>query len=62
MPKIDLLYTPTDNLVVSAMPILVQKSMEYEVPIITAEESSVAYGGLATSGIDYYQLYLLIHN
>lgn len=56
MPKIDLLYTPTDNLVVSAMPILVQKSMEYEVPIITAEESSVAYGGLATSGIDYYQL------
>ena len=39
MPRL-IYYIPADNLVVSAMPILVQKSMEYELPI-TAEESSV---------------------
>lgn len=54
--KIDVLYVPTDNLVVSAMPILVQKTLEKKIPIIASESGSVEVGALATQGIDYYKL------
>lgn len=54
--KIDVLYVPTDNLVVSSMPILVQKTLEKKIPIIASESGSVEVGALATQGIDYYKL------
>jgi putative ABC transport system substrate-binding protein len=54
--KIDVLYVPTDNLVVSALPLIVQKTLEKKIPIIASETGSVEVGGLASQGIDYYQL------
>jgi putative tryptophan/tyrosine transport system substrate-binding protein len=54
--KIDVLYVPTDNLVVSAMPIIVQKTLEKKIPVIASESGSVEVGALATQGIDYYKL------
>lgn len=54
--KIDVLYAPTDQLVVSAMPIIVQKTLEKKIPIIASEKGSVELGALATQGINYYKL------
>jgi putative ABC transport system substrate-binding protein len=54
--KIDVLYVPTDNLVVSALPLIVQKTLEKKIPIIASETGSVEVGSLASQGIDYYQL------
>ncbi|MTI66603.1 MAG: ABC transporter substrate-binding protein [Firmicutes bacterium] len=54
--KVDVLYAPTDQLVVSSMPIIVQKTIEGNIPIIASEKGSVKKGALATQGIDYYKL------
>lgn len=54
--KIDVLYTPTDNLVASAMPLIAAESMKKNIPIIGAERAHVENGALATEGIDYYKL------
>ena len=54
--KIDVLYVPTDQLVVSSMPIIVKHTLDAKIPIIAAEKGSVESGALGTVGIDYYQL------
>ena len=54
--KVDVLYAPTDQLVVSSMPIIVQKTLEKKIPIIASEKGSVESGALATCGINYYEL------
>ncbi|QEK10932.1 ABC transporter substrate-binding protein [Crassaminicella thermophila] len=54
--KIDVLYTPTDNLVASAMPLVASECMKKHIPIIGAERAHVENGALATEGIDYYKL------
>ncbi|MDW8800296.1 ABC transporter substrate-binding protein [Clostridium sp. A1-XYC3] len=54
--KIDVLYVPTDQLVVSSMPIIAKHTLEAKVPIIAAEKGSVEAGALATVGINYYKL------
>lgn len=54
--KIDVLYAPTDQLVVTSMPIIVQKTLEKNIPIIASEKGSVELGALATQGINYYKL------
>ncbi|OFI07641.1 ABC transporter substrate binding protein [Clostridium acetireducens DSM 10703] len=54
--KIDVLYVPTDQLVVSSMPIIAKTTLEAKVPIIAAEKGSVEAGALATVGINYYKL------
>ncbi|WP_084284759.1 ABC transporter substrate-binding protein [Clostridium lundense] len=54
--KIDVLYVPTDQLVVSSMPIIAKNTLEAKVPIIAAEKGSVEGGALATVGINYYKL------
>lgn len=56
LPKVDVLYTPTDNLVVSAMGLVVDVAKAHATPVIGSEESQVVAGALATQGIDYYQL------
>lgn len=56
LPKVDVLYTPTDNLVVSAMGLVAEVATAHGKPIIGSEESQVIAGALATQGIDYYQL------
>lgn len=54
--KIDVLYTPTDNLIVAAVPLVLQKSNDAEVPVIGCIKEMVEQGALATETIDYYQL------
>ncbi|WP_315120746.1 ABC transporter substrate-binding protein [uncultured Clostridium sp.] len=56
IPKIDVLYAPTDNMVASSMPLISTKCTEKKIPIIGAVIGEVEGGALATEGIDYYKL------
>lgn len=54
--RVDAIYVPTDNTVVSAIDSVIVVAERLKLPLIVGEESSVEQGGLATIGIDYYQL------
>lgn len=54
--KIDALYIPTDNVLASSMPIVSEITTENMIPVICGEENMVLSGGLATLGINYYNL------
>jgi putative ABC transport system substrate-binding protein len=54
--RVDVIYTPTDNTIASAMRLVANIADERRVPIIAAERGGVELGALATVGIDYYNL------
>ena len=54
--KIDVLYVPTDNLIVSAMPLVSKIATDNKIPVIASEDGSVKSGALASKGIDYEKL------
>jgi putative tryptophan/tyrosine transport system substrate-binding protein len=54
--RVDAIYVPTDNTVVSAIESVVKIAEDYDLPLIVGEEDSVKRGGLATEGLSYYQL------
>ncbi len=54
--KVDVIYTPTDNTVASAMSAIVKVANDANIPVIGAEKGQVEGGALATLGIDYYLL------
>ncbi|MFS8583128.1 MAG: ABC transporter substrate-binding protein, partial [Limnochordales bacterium] len=54
--RVDALYVPTDNTVVSAIESVVLVAERARLPLIAGEDLSVEQGALATVGIDYYQL------
>lgn len=54
--KVDAIYVPTDNIIASAMPVLTKITTPAKVPVITGEEGPLHGGGLATVGVDYYEL------
>lgn len=54
--KVDAIYVPTDNMVVSAAQSVVQVANKNKIPIIAGESSVVDKGGLATIGINYNNL------
>lgn len=54
--KVDAIYAPTDNLIANAMPTVAQVANTNGLPVICGEENMVEKGGLATYGIDYYEL------
>lgn len=54
--KVDVLYAPTDNLVSSSMAAVASTASALGIPTIVAEPAMVNSGGLATYGIDYYEL------
>lgn len=54
--RVDALYVPTDNTVVSAIDSVVMVAERLKLPLIAGEDQSVQAGALATIGIDYYQL------
>ena len=56
VPKVDAVYLPTDNVIASAMPIVAQVANDAKVPVICGEENMVLSGGLATLGLNYYNL------
>ena len=56
LSKADALYIPTDNLVVSNMPVVVERANAAKKIVIATDEGSVATGALYTKGIDFYDL------
>lgn len=54
--KIDVIYTPTDNTIANGMSTVAMVATDHNLPIICGEKGMVDAGGLATYGIDYYQL------
>lgn len=53
---VDVIYVPTDNMVVSGISSLVQVAEQKQIPVIAAESGTVEGGALATLGIDYTEL------
>lgn len=54
--KIDAIFTPTDNMIASSMPTVALVATEAKIPVICGEENMVKQGGLATTGLSYYEL------
>lgn len=52
----DAIYIPTDNVFASAMPVVHGVTSESKTPVICGESGMVNTGGLATLGINYYDL------
>ena len=51
--KADAIFTPTDNTVASAMPVLSSEAIKAKIPVYVGADSLVADGGFATVGVDY---------
>lgn len=54
--KADAIFTPTDNTVASAMPVLSSEAIKAKIPVYVGADSLVADGGFATVGVDYKAL------
>jgi putative ABC transport system substrate-binding protein len=54
--KVDGIYIPTDNTVVSALESVLQVSYDNKIPVITGDTDSVERGSLASLGMNYYKL------
>lgn len=54
--KVDAIYIPTDNLLAEGMASVTQVANDNNLPTIVGEEGMVENGGLATYGIDYFEL------
>ncbi|ORT99930.1 ABC transporter substrate-binding protein [Anaerovibrio sp. JC8] len=56
LSKVDAFYLPTDNVIASSMPTLISVTEAAKKPVICGEANMVKAGGLATYGVDYYEL------
>lgn len=54
--KVDVIYTNTDNNVVSAYEALVKVGNDADVPLVASDTDSVKRGAIAALGIDYYDI------
>ena len=54
--KVDAVYAPTDNVIAAGMATVAMVANDNKIPVICGEGGMVDAGGLATYGIDYYQL------
>lgn len=54
--KVDALYAPTDNVIAAGMATVGMIATDNMIPVICGEEGMVNEGGLATYGINYYEL------
>lgn len=54
--KVDAIYIITDNTVVSALESVVMVANEHDIPLFVGELDSVARGGFAAYGFDYYDI------
>jgi len=54
--KVDVLYSPTDNMIAAGMATVGQVSKQIKVPVIVGEEGMCNQGGVATYGLNYYEL------
>ncbi|MFC2018759.1 ABC transporter substrate-binding protein [Chloroflexota bacterium] len=56
MGRVDAVWVPTDNTVVSAIEAVVQACETNRIPLFAADTASVKRGAIGTPGIDYYRL------
>jgi len=54
--KCDVIYSPTDNMIAAGMTLVGQVTLENKKAVICGEEGMCKAGGLATYGINYYEL------
>jgi putative tryptophan/tyrosine transport system substrate-binding protein len=54
--KVSAIYAPTDNMIAAGMATVAMVANENNLPVICGESGMVEAGGLATYGIDYYEL------
>lgn len=54
--KVDAIYIPTDNLLANAMVSVGNSAIEAGVPVFPGEENMTMKGGLATVGLNYFEL------
>lgn len=54
--KCDVFFAPADNTVLSGLDAFVKVSRVNHIPLFVGDEGSVEKGGIATFGIDYYEL------
>ena len=54
--KVDVIYVPTDNTVVSAFEAVIKVATEAKIPVISADTDSVKRGAVAAQGFNYYDL------
>lgn len=54
--KVDVIYVPTDNMVSAGMANVIGVTGPANIPVICGEAAMLNAGGLATYGIDYYEL------
>ena len=54
--KVDVIYVPTDNMVSSGLTTVSMIAEPAGIPIIVGEEAMIEKGGLATYGVNYYNL------
>lgn len=54
--QVDAIWVPTDNTIASAMNTLIEASDTAGIPVFPAVETMVEQGGLATVGLDQYEL------
>ena len=54
--KVDSIYIPTDNTVVSALESVLKVAQDNKLPVITGDTDSVKRGSLASYGLNYYKL------
>lgn len=60
--KVDVIYVPTDNMVSAGMANVIGVTGPANIPVICGEAAMLNAGGLATYGIDYYELGKLTAN
>lgn len=53
---VDAIYVPTDNIIVSALPSVLNITNENNIPVFASEKGQVEQGSIATIGIDYKSL------
>ena len=54
--RVDVLYLPTDNIISSSIPIVVEEAMKAGIPLSCGEEAQVLGGGTFTLGVSYFNL------
>lgn len=57
--KVEAIYSPTDNMIAAGMATVSMVTQQAKIPVIVGESGMVNKGGLATYGINYYNLGLL---
>ncbi|MDR1546818.1 MAG: ABC transporter substrate-binding protein [Deltaproteobacteria bacterium] len=54
--KVDAIYLPTDNTVISSFESVIKVSLDHKLPIYPAEDNSIRKAGVAVLSINYYEL------